>query len=220
MNILFQNIHQSSLNTAYKVFWIRCIGSFHHGGFCEVRARICRIRICEYSVLMYDQLVLGVDQSIIYSVSVDVDMVYSSKSGNVHQGDVKEVRVGRFQTNQDVDVDGDQAHQGRRSLLVDNTKYRGTAHLGLWNPKGTGKETIVYADSDHTGDYFDRKSTSGVCTFMGCCLTSWFSKKQTALAIFTADAEYDSTEKACQQALWMKQALIDYDIRLDDVPIM
>ncbi|GKA86861.1 retrovirus-related pol polyprotein from transposon TNT 1-94 [Tanacetum coccineum] len=26
--------------------------------------------------------------------------------------------------------------------------------------------------------------------------------------------------KACQQALWMKQALIDYDVRLDDVPIM
>nr|GFC54638.1 retrovirus-related Pol polyprotein from transposon TNT 1-94 [Tanacetum cinerariifolium] len=24
----------------------------------------------------------------------------------------------------------------------------------------------------------------------------------------------------CQQALWIKQALIDYDIRLDDVPIM
>ncbi|GJW57137.1 retrovirus-related pol polyprotein from transposon TNT 1-94 [Tanacetum coccineum] len=56
---------------------------------------------------------------------------------------------------------------------------KGTTHLGLWYPKGTGVETIVYADSDHAGDYVDRKSTSGVCTFMGCCLTSWFSKKQT-----------------------------------------
>nr|GEX36479.1 retrovirus-related Pol polyprotein from transposon TNT 1-94 [Tanacetum cinerariifolium] len=27
-------------------------------------------------------------------------------------------------------------------------------------------------------------------------------------------------QKACQQALWMKQALIDYDIRVDDVPLM
>ncbi|GJU20230.1 hypothetical protein Tco_1153572 [Tanacetum coccineum] len=97
---------------------------------------------------------------------------------------------------------------------------RGTSHLGLWYPKGTGIETIVYADSDHAGDYVDRKSTSGVCTFMGCCLTSWFAKKQTALAISTTEAEYVSAGKACQQALWMKQALIDYDIRLDDVPIM
>nr|GEW20440.1 retrovirus-related Pol polyprotein from transposon TNT 1-94 [Tanacetum cinerariifolium] len=85
---------------------------------------------------------------------------------------------------------------------VDSSKYR------------------VYADSDHTGVYVDRKSTSGVCTFMGCCLTSWFTKKQTALAIATTEAEYVSARKACQQALWMKQTLIDYGIRLDDVLIM
>ncbi|GJW31953.1 hypothetical protein Tco_0051985 [Tanacetum coccineum] len=95
---------------------------------------------------------------------------------------------------------------------------KGTTHLGLWYPKGIGIETVVYADSDHVGDYVDRKSTSGICTFVGCCLTSWFSKKQTALAISTT--EYVSAGKACQQALWMKQALIDYDVRLDDVPIM
>ncbi|GJT63299.1 copia protein [Tanacetum coccineum] len=91
---------------------------------------------------------------------------------------------------------------------------------GLWYPKGTGIETIVYADFDHAGDYVHRKSTSGVCTFMGCCLTSWFSKKQIALAISTTEAEYISAEKAFQQALWMKQALVDYDIVLDDIPVL
>ncbi|GJY43632.1 retrovirus-related pol polyprotein from transposon TNT 1-94 [Tanacetum coccineum] len=45
-------------------------------------------------------------------------------------------------------------------------------------------------------------------------------EKQTALAISTTEAEYVSARKACQQALWMKQALIYYDVRLDDVPIM
>lgn len=39
---------------------------------------------------------------------------------------------------------------------------KGTTQLGLWYPKGTGVETIVYADSDHAGDCVDRKSTSGV----------------------------------------------------------
>ncbi|GJT82941.1 zf-CCHC domain-containing protein [Tanacetum coccineum] len=67
--------------------------------------------------------------------------------------------------------------------------------------KGTGIETIVYADSDHAGDYVVRKSTSGICMFVGCCLTSWFSKKQTALVISTTEAEYVSDGKACQQAL-------------------
>ncbi|GJV35446.1 hypothetical protein Tco_1407923 [Tanacetum coccineum] len=83
---------------------------------------------------------------------------------------------------------------------VDNTKYRGmigTTHLGLWYPKGSGIETIVYADSDYAGDYVDRKSTSGICTFMGCCLTFWFSKKQTALAISTTEAEYRKKLNYC-----------------------
>ncbi|GKE61955.1 hypothetical protein Tco_1512322 [Tanacetum coccineum] len=73
---------------------------------------------------------------------------------------------------------------------VDSSTYRGTRVV-----------TIVYADSHNAGDYIDRKSTSGICTFLGCCLTSWFAKKQTALAISTTEAEYVSAGKACQQAL-------------------
>ncbi|GKD39278.1 retrovirus-related pol polyprotein from transposon TNT 1-94, partial [Tanacetum coccineum] len=108
---------------------------------------------------------------------------------------------------------------------VDDTKYRGMIGSLLYLMASRpnimiGVETVVYADSDHAGDYVDRKSTSGVCTFMGCCLTSWFSKKQTALAISTTEAEYVSAGKACQQALWMKQALVDYDIVLDDIHVL
>ncbi|GJT66699.1 hypothetical protein Tco_1018179 [Tanacetum coccineum] len=41
-----------------------------------------------------------------------------------------------------------------------------------------------------------------------------------ALFISTIESEYVSAGKACQQALWMKQALIDYDIQPDGVPII
>ncbi|GKE77029.1 hypothetical protein Tco_1543149 [Tanacetum coccineum] len=44
--------------------------------------------------------------------------------------------------------------------------------------------------------------------------------KRQIVIISTTEAEYVSTGKACQQALWMKEALIDYDIRLDNIPIM
>nr|GEW18669.1 copia protein [Tanacetum cinerariifolium] len=91
---------------------------------------------------------------------------------------------------------------------------------GFINEEGTSIETVLYVESDHARDYVDRKSTSSICTFVGCCLTSWFWKKQTALAISTIKADYVSIEKACQQALWMKQAFIDYDVRHDHVPIM
>ncbi|GKA06691.1 retrovirus-related pol polyprotein from transposon TNT 1-94, partial [Tanacetum coccineum] len=107
-----------------------------------------------------------------------------------------------------------------KRLNISSNILKGTMQLGLWYPKGTDIDTVVYADSDPAGDYVDRKSTSGICTFVGCCLTSWLSKKQTALAISTTEAEYVSAGKACQHELWMKQALIDYNIRLDDVLIM
>nr|GEV54739.1 uncharacterized mitochondrial protein AtMg00810-like [Tanacetum cinerariifolium] len=66
---------------------------------------------------------------------------------------------------------------------------KGTMHFRLWYPKGTDIETVVYADSDYAEGYVDRKSIRGICSFVGCCLTSWFSKKQTALAISTTEAE-------------------------------
>ncbi|GJW16739.1 hypothetical protein Tco_0024175 [Tanacetum coccineum] len=122
-------------------------------------------------------------------------------------------------------VDSSKSRENPKTTHLEAVKrifryIRGTSHLELWYPKGTGIETVFYADSDHAGEYADRKSTSGVCTFMRCCLTSWLANKQTALTISTTEAEYVSAGKACKQALWMKQALIDYGIRLDDIPIM
>ncbi|GJZ29552.1 copia protein [Tanacetum coccineum] len=40
------------------------------------------------------------------------------------------------------------------------------------------------------------------------------------LVISTTESEYVSDRKACQQAVWMKQALVDYDIKLDDIPVL
>ncbi|GJZ76909.1 copia protein [Tanacetum coccineum] len=57
----------------------------------------------------------------------------------------------------------------------------GIAHLGLWYPKRSGIETIVYADSDHAGDYVDRKSTSGVCSILDVANILVFDDSKTAL---------------------------------------
>ncbi|GJS60259.1 hypothetical protein Tco_0655043 [Tanacetum coccineum] len=97
---------------------------------------------------------------------------------------------------------------------------KSTKYLGLWYPNGSSIEICVYADSDHAGDYVNRKSTSGVYTLVGGCLTQWCCKKQTALAISTTEAEYVTAGRACQQALWMKQAIKDYDIYCKDVLVL
>nr|GEV90508.1 copia protein [Tanacetum cinerariifolium] len=51
------------------------------------------------------------------------------------------------------------------------------------------------------------------------CLMAKASNEQTALAISITEVKYLSARKACQQALRMKQALVDYGVRLDDIPI-
>ncbi|XP_071729159.1 secreted RxLR effector protein 161-like [Rutidosis leptorrhynchoides] len=96
---------------------------------------------------------------------------------------------------------------------------KGTMHLGLWYPKFTGVDIMCFVNSDHGGSMIDRKSTSGVCAFVGLCLTSWFSKKQTSIALSTTEAEFVAVGRACAQVLWIKQTFLDYGIISSKIPI-
>ncbi|XP_071713109.1 secreted RxLR effector protein 161-like [Rutidosis leptorrhynchoides] len=96
---------------------------------------------------------------------------------------------------------------------------KGTMHFGLWYPKFTGVDIMCSTDSDHGGSMIDRKSTSGVCAFVGLCLTSWFLKKQTSIALSTIEAEYVAMGRVCAQVLWMKQTFLDYGITSSEIPI-
>ncbi|XP_071728451.1 secreted RxLR effector protein 161-like [Rutidosis leptorrhynchoides] len=96
---------------------------------------------------------------------------------------------------------------------------KGIMHLRLWYPKFTEVDIMCFADSDHGGSMIDRKSTSEVCAFVGLCLTSWFSKKQTSVALSTTEAEYVAMGRACAQVLWMKQTFLDYGIISSEIPI-
>nr|GEW28900.1 hypothetical protein [Tanacetum cinerariifolium] len=59
---------------------------------------------------------------------------------------------------------------------------KGKPHLGLWYPKDSPFNLVVYSDSDYVGASLDRKSTTGGCQFLGCRLISWQCKKQTVVA--------------------------------------
>eukprot|EP00253_Pinus_taeda_P012783 PITA_12783 len=92
-------------------------------------------------------------------------------------------------------------------------KYlQGTQNYGLWYPRDTDLTLHAYADADWAGSVDDRKSTSGGAFFMGSRLVSWFSKKQSSIALSTAEEEYVAAASCNTQLLWMMQTLQDFQI--------
>eukprot|EP00253_Pinus_taeda_P036219 PITA_36219 len=71
---------------------------------------------------------------------------------------------------------------------------------------------LYFTDVDWAGSSDDRKSTSGGAFFMGSRLVSWFNKKQSLIALSTAEAEYVAAASCCTQLLWMMQTLQDLQI--------
>eukprot|EP00253_Pinus_taeda_P027228 PITA_27228 len=71
---------------------------------------------------------------------------------------------------------------------------------------------LSLTDVDWAGSVDDRKSTSGGAFFMGSRLVSWFSKKQSSIALSIAEVEYVAAASCCTQLLWMVQTLQDFQI--------
>ncbi|GKA06999.1 retrovirus-related pol polyprotein from transposon TNT 1-94 [Tanacetum coccineum] len=96
---------------------------------------------------------------------------------------------------------------------------KGTINMGLWYPKDTGYDLTAFADADHVGCQYLRKSTSGSAQFLGEKLVSWSSKKQKYIVISITKAEYISLFGCCAQILWMRSQLTDYRFDYNKIPL-
>ena len=71
-------------------------------------------------------------------------------------------------------------------------------------------------DFDWAGSAIDRKRTSGCCFSMGLGVISWFSRKQSCVALSTIEAEYVVDCSASCEAVWLRKLLYDlFDLQLD-----
>jgi hypothetical protein len=96
---------------------------------------------------------------------------------------------------------------------------KGTKEFGLWYPKGKDISLIAYTDADWAGCIDDRRSTSGATFYLGECLVSWLSKKQSSVSLSIAEAEYIAAASCCTKVLWMKQTLTNIHVEYDE-PIL
>ncbi|GJR29002.1 retrovirus-related pol polyprotein from transposon TNT 1-94 [Tanacetum coccineum] len=96
---------------------------------------------------------------------------------------------------------------------------RGTIHMGLWYPKGSGFDLTAFSDADHAGCVDTRKSTSGGIQFLGDKLVSWMSKKHDCTTMSSAEAEYVALSASCAQVMWMRTQLQDYGFNYNKIPL-
>ena len=89
---------------------------------------------------------------------------------------------------------------------------RGTVNLGLVFAPHVSGGIVGYSDADWGGNTSDRKSTSGYLFQVCGAAVSWRSKKQTCVALSTAEAEYMALASATQEAVWLEQLTADFGI--------
>ena len=69
---------------------------------------------------------------------------------------------------------------------------------------------VGFIDLDWAGDTDDRKSIAGYVFSLGSGPITWACKKQQALALCSAKAEYRAAVNANQEALWLREILSEF----------
>jgi hypothetical protein len=83
----------------------------------------------------------------------------------------------------------------------------GTTSYGPWYKYVENPSLIGYSDSDCAGILDDKRSTSGQVFFYGDNVICWNSKKQSTVALFKAEAEYNAVTSAARQGVWLRRML-------------
>jgi hypothetical protein len=81
----------------------------------------------------------------------------------------------------------------------------------VWMKNNNSNEIYDYSDADWAGSY-DRKSTTGYCTFVGGNLVTWKSKKQNIIVRSSAETEYRAMASTTSELIWIKQLLVELGI--------
>ena len=99
---------------------------------------------------------------------------------------------------------------------------KGTYNYGIVYSRNDHSDDLMigYSDADFAGDVNDRKSTSGYIFMINGAPVSWKSRKQTCVALSTAEAEYVALANATQEAKWMRQLLKDLQSKLTEPTVL
>ena len=88
----------------------------------------------------------------------------------------------------------------------------GTREFGIPYSANAQLDLIGFIDSDWVGDSTNMKYTSIFVFMLGSGPICWSSKKQVALSLSLAEAEYRGAVNAAIQEVWLHGILIEFGI--------
>ena len=89
---------------------------------------------------------------------------------------------------------------------------QGTRSYGIHYAADSELDLVGFTDSDWVGDSIDQNSTSGYVFRFGGGPIFLSSKKQAAISLSSAEAEYKGAVNACMQEVWLQGILSEFDI--------
>lgn len=84
--------------------------------------------------------------------------------------------------------------------------------LGLYFNYNYDMKLTGFSDSDLGACPITRRSTTGVCFYLGTSLTSWKSKKQPTVSRSSSEAEYQALANTTFEVIWLKFLLQDFNL--------
>ena len=85
-----------------------------------------------------------------------------------------------------------------------------------WNYKGPSNRSLkltAFSDADWGGDKDTRRSHTGGVLFLAGGAIAWISKKQSSVAMSSAEAEYMAASLVCREVIWIRSLLAGFGFK-------
>jgi hypothetical protein len=84
---------------------------------------------------------------------------------------------------------------------------------------GGDDELYGYCDADYAGGLGNRRSTSGAVFTLHNGPVSWFSRRQSCVALSTTESEFISAAEGAKEAIWLKRFHSELGARTSAMPL-